>query len=500
MRDLAHSLSASLLEAFPPDRTYSAARLEQPPMPPAVAHYLHHILQQRTREEADRLRAARTSWFDYDHPDVRRAAGAYLETVADHAHIPPDAWSALVRQAVSQVYAFLSRPRQTLVAFVFESHDAPRPASVVQQRMAYFDAYGYFRDVVDGYLAQKKVAELDRGRFGDLLARIDGQMTDGYTPEDWVRLLAPLFDFCRSAQRVSDAVPVSALHAFFTEKQAYDLVHLLDASGARELDREALLELLTGAVPPVEEEFEPDDEPIWQAPPPRKAPAETPRETARETAREVPAGRPAAPAPAGADDAVPLWKRFQQGPQQAPPPGASQHGPAQQGPLHHGPVPQGPVPQGPARPQSPPPAERRPAPERSTAAPGAVPLWKQFASDRPSPAGSASPRPRPTSEPHRAPALHHTAEPSAHRSQELEVLEEQVLGSRGLREREHFIAQLFSGSRGDYEETLRKLSQAETWTQASHIIAQDVFRKHQVNIYSEPAVAFTDLVESGYRG
>lgn len=114
----------------------------------------------------------------------------------------------------------------------------------------------------------------------------------------------------------------------------------------------------------------------------------------------------------------------------------------------------------------------------STGASGtSVPLWKQF---------------RTTSQPEE------TRTPTPERSA-LADLERAVLGERGARNRDLFVQHLFSGDRRSYEETLRTLQTARSWSEASQIIAREIFLKHQVNIYSDPAVAFTDAVEAQYR-
>jgi hypothetical protein len=78
-------------------------------------------------------------------------------------------------------------------------------------------------------------------------------------------------------------------------------------------------------------------------------------------------------------------------------------------------------------------------------------------------------------------------------------LERAVLGDRGPSNRALFIRELFGGSEDDYRATLKRLRTAPNWTRASQIIAQYVFRAHQVNIYSEPAVLFTNAVEDRFR-
>jgi hypothetical protein len=73
------------------------------------------------------------------------------------------------------------------------------------------------------------------------------------------------------------------------------------------------------------------------------------------------------------------------------------------------------------------------------------------------------------------------------------------MADRGPSNRALFIRELFGGSQSDYRQTLERLHEAPNWTRASQIIAQDVFRTHQVNIYSKPAVLFTNAVEDRFR-
>ena len=81
----------------------------------------------------------------------------------------------------------------------------------------------------------------------------------------------------------------------------------------------------------------------------------------------------------------------------------------------------------------------------------------------------------------------------------LDRVEARALGaSPDASRRAWFVAELFAGSEADYHETLAHLAAAETWTEATEVIARDVFRKHRVNIYSEPAIVFTDAAEARF--
>ncbi|MEX1054414.1 MAG: hypothetical protein WED81_00185, partial [Rhodothermales bacterium] len=136
------------------------------------------------------------------------------------------------------------------------------------------------------------------------------------------------------------------------------------------------------------------------------------------------------------------------------------------------------------------------APDRAS---GPMPLWKQF--ERvPSAVPSQAREVHPVSTSPEPLWKKFRKEPgSSSELSALNQLEQSVLGGRGARDRDLFVKHLFAGSLDEYENTLRRLQEAPNWSQASQIIAQEVFLRHKVNIYSEPAVAFTDAAEARYR-
>ena len=78
------------------------------------------------------------------------------------------------------------------------------------------------------------------------------------------------------------------------------------------------------------------------------------------------------------------------------------------------------------------------------------------------------------------------------------LIERAVLGENGAANRDLFVNALFARSIDAYERVLRQLHATPGWTEASRIIANDVFRTFQVDIYSDAAISFTDSVEARY--
>ncbi|GIV57963.1 MAG: hypothetical protein KatS3mg042_0876 [Rhodothermaceae bacterium] len=144
-------------------------------------------------------------------------------------------------------------------------------------------------------------------------------------------------------------------------------------------------------------------------------------------------------------------------------------------------------------PAAPPVASASPAATSSGEA--VVPLWKKFMAAPPAPSPVA-----PAADPGAVPLWMRFRASAGAGDADLPALERAILGEHGHLDRDRYIKQLFSGSAEAYERVLRRLYAAPSWAQASQIIAQDVFKAHQVNIYSPTAIAFTNAVEARYRG
>ena len=74
-----------------------------------------------------------------------------------------------------------------------------------------------------------------------------------------------------------------------------------------------------------------------------------------------------------------------------------------------------------------------------------------------------------------------------------------MFGTTNPPNRSVYVEKLFQGDEDAYRRALERLRTIETWSEASQIIAKDVFRAHQVNIYSDAAVHFTNAVEAGFK-
>ncbi len=513
---LSDQLTRRLLDVFPDDASCTRMDVEAAGLPRPVAYFLDALFDHRYQTERAHLRRRASGWFDGRARDVRHAQARYLEALASHMRVPPDARRATFRKVAYRVVHHLVRPAPTLADFVFGSDPAPAPPEVVRERMRFFSVYRYFRRAFDAYVTRHDVTRVTPATFTRLAERVDERYAADYGAGEWVDLLDPLFAVARYAQRGTERVDVGLLRVFFEEKKAAAAVRRLDKLSVDALTPAMLHRVLAG------ERVEP---------PRLRSRAETMEFTvSSSSASSEPASRPApdsAPAPsANEPEPTTLW-----GDTPTPEP-----------------QPREPQPREPQAPESEPPEPPEPQPEpRASQAEedaGEQPLWKRFQRTgraAPPPAGSAAAEPR-TTEPSaadeaaspasgdgegaaplwarfqpaqdvhdrltgasvpeegaREPVTGTTPSDTPDAGAALARLEAVVFGGIDAAQRAAFIQALFDGSVEAYRRVLERLADADTWGKASKIIARDVFRAYQVNIYSDAAVLFTNSVEAQKR-
>ncbi|NNF59000.1 MAG: hypothetical protein HKN04_12265, partial [Rhodothermaceae bacterium] len=209
---VADALTRHLLQTLPPGQAYRRSALDRLPLP--VVHYLSGLLNRHLEAEAA---LPQSDWFDAEAEIVQTAAASWQAAIRSAAQIPAEAWEEAAQTATQQVLAYLVEPVATLTAWVYDDASAPLPTATVRARMTAFSAYPYLREIAEGYLDRKGLAEITRAEFDRLLQRIDQRMVGSFGPTDWMVLLDPLFTLLRAAPEY-DGVPTALLQRFFRAK------------------------------------------------------------------------------------------------------------------------------------------------------------------------------------------------------------------------------------------------------------------------------------------
>ena len=186
-------------------------------------------------------------WVDPDDARVAAARQSWREAALAVARVPAAARDSEVRRAAVRALSHLVRPADTLAAVAFEGEGGPLPTAVVLARMRAFAPYPYLAQITERYVERKDLSYIDRAGLERLLRRIDRRMVSAFGPDDWLALLAPLFELAGPVGRPAGSVPTALLRTLFEAKGAADLDDALDEIDA--VDADTLRTLIARALP-----------------------------------------------------------------------------------------------------------------------------------------------------------------------------------------------------------------------------------------------------------
>ncbi|MDX1438630.1 MAG: hypothetical protein R3284_01890 [Rubricoccaceae bacterium] len=447
----ADALSKHLLTVLPEGEVRTRADLGALPIP--VAHYLRGVLNRRIARETA---LPQSDWVDHEAADVVAATEAWRGATRSAARFPAEAWKKSVRTAARQVISFMVEPVQTMTSFVFTDQGDEAPVGFVLERMGAFSVYPYLREITEGYFKRKNLETIGREEFERLLKSIDLRMTREYGGSDWLALLAPLFELVNTISD-QDGIPSTLLKQFFTAKNQPGLADLLEASNyTNDALREALSQVQIG--------FESETTSEGVRPDGRES-----DERVADAATTVATEAKDDPKP----DVEPLWKTLAR--DQSKKKEEDQKAQAEK------------VVETPESEDS---SEEEPTQEeKQSEQTNAKPLWAKL-SEKSEPEKSET-------EGGIVDVEVVDLEPEERPRESLLTLENRVLGASATEKRDWYVSSITGGSESAYRDLLQRLDEATSWDEAWPIL-KEAYQKNQVQIYSDPIVAFTDAVEAHF--
>lgn len=471
-----------MIRSFPPTASYSLQDLSARDLSPDLYRYLSFVLEERSDDEIDNLVMPESPWFDTSGMDVAEAWSAFVIKLKKHPVFPANTWASTLHDAVATLTTFAMTPIQGLEQILFREDDSIRTA-LAEGRLLQLTMHPVIVKAAKQVFDSAEDHFIARGTFRDRMIAVIHTLTGDYSPEDWETFADPVF---QTASRATGggSCPLEAVTAFFDDlglrehanrihthatrykltdldsSQLYDALIFRSPSEIRKTERLDHLKDTPGT--PVKSEPVLDSE--------TENPSDSLHvvgESVVTPAQEVDLSVNTEEVLDDSDDSepAPLWKKFQKklnAPVVETPAGDGTASLKKDSQLE---VFDQPVELPPHRP------EKGALSDYSTAEPPSVPIWERF-------------RDRASSD-----------EPVS----DFGTVELRVLGESVRKNRQRFIATLFGGSRAEYEDVIRHIDRSTNWDEASLYIADAVFRKHRVNIYSELAVSFTNAVEQRYR-
>ncbi len=499
---VANKLSAHLgdLSEF----SYSALQLL--PLPALLKNLFFNELRREAHEE---LRRFKSEKFLFGHSSLAPYRNALADAAAKLSVLPREDCLRLLKHSARLTYEYLSRPQHFLSRYLYaESYELK--AETVCTTLQLFTEYTYLTEVMQQYIARKKVDSLSEERFEKLIADIDKKVCATYSSAEWMYLLKPLYEFYMLGGEIK--IPISELQIFLREKDALAALSLLTKlreHGIDALKKEDMTMVFEGEITPLLE---------------KKRVAKSTQELEKtiishlsqhliEEALREPAHTKvdASPLPIPEDEALLLRNIFPK----------VTHSPKESGvePVqaltesgNTGKIESAANASSQLRPEAAQPAEKannpEPVPNTLLAASSAEVTSVQDAPEEKTAKAQQDSRSEEklsaqseqvTQTPKQAPKSIHRSEPLAlpvlppvevNAQRQLRDLREMI----SLSDRKKIIKRIFKGNEENYERAITALNQKKTWREASLYLDQEVFKRYNVDEYSMEAVRLTDTV------
>lgn len=198
---------------------------------PAIKAYFKSEVEKQLIEA--RRQEVRSKNFPYALPEIV-SLQRQIDVILVHQYqFDQTEFEVLLDQSVHFHFNYLCRPQWTLLNFMFEERRRITTSELLR-KLRYCADFPYFPRVLQRYIGDKGLAEMEYSEFKSLLKKIDDAILERHSAEDLAALTRPLIRFLEMGLPTTHfamgepTLPVNAAIVFFEDKQMLALKEKLE--------------------------------------------------------------------------------------------------------------------------------------------------------------------------------------------------------------------------------------------------------------------------------
>lgn len=235
MDHLINKVTDKLISKLPEDRQYyHPDNLAQWGFPNFMIQRIRIELEHNLSES---LQLPKTDWADTSSEAIRKTWYQFVRAIHAEAHLPASYARSVIETASSDVLEILIQPRKNIPEVIFTGEDE-LSAEQVAERVKYVVGYSHFSHLLIRYMKKKNRDVLTKKQCHEIISKADEKLTEHYSPLNWAQMLEPLFNL------LDGQVDSNMLRLFFEDKKKPHLARHLDLLD-RNLSRAELIEVLS---------------------------------------------------------------------------------------------------------------------------------------------------------------------------------------------------------------------------------------------------------------
>lgn len=198
--------------------------------------------------------------FDLNDPDLQSSLFELDAFYRQNAKFNIDDLKETFSSAVRARLNFLVRPRTALTWFVFRGEQT-KPFGEIMKRLEYFSEYKYFYDGMlrwaeTNNFGKNSVELLPVNDFRNIIESIDNEAIYDLTPEEFIELMSPLFEFFNIETDGEPVLPTEAVAVYMDDKQVMPISQrfkeMLIEEGIRFVDKKLFIDTIYQMIDEIE--------------------------------------------------------------------------------------------------------------------------------------------------------------------------------------------------------------------------------------------------------
>lgn len=196
-------------------------KLAESDIHPAILKYISSELDYLIQE--DRRKLLQESLFDYSGPEISKYFNLIALEIKKNKKISYEDIKKLILQAVSFNIIFLVRPRWAITKLIYNESETKSVEEIILN-FNYIYFYDYIKNIFLSYIAKRKLISLSITEFELILSKIDKELFSSEQKKLIDYSLYTIAEFFNLGASSNTTVPIQAIELFLKEK---DLMELL---------------------------------------------------------------------------------------------------------------------------------------------------------------------------------------------------------------------------------------------------------------------------------
>lgn len=197
---------------------------------PAIARYISSHIDYLIY--LDRKKLLNESAFDYSGSEISKYQNLIAEQIRKRSKVTLQKVIDVITEGIKFNAEFLSKPNETLLNLIFENSDEVTTDEITI-RLNYLYYHAYLKDTLNSYIGKIKTLTIKKGRFREILRKIDKVIYGDNDKELIEYALNSMADFYNIGNSDKSKVPIEHVKQLLKEKNMEKYLKNLELSAVQ---------------------------------------------------------------------------------------------------------------------------------------------------------------------------------------------------------------------------------------------------------------------------